>query len=343
MVAVALVAFCTGCRESDAGRSYVIEGSVEGLTGRVELVPLNSAVAFASAEVEDGGEIRLELKSTQPRIAALVVNGVPVRPVFIDEVHLEIAGRVGGIEVLGSPSNEGYGAMSKELTILNHRLRQGVADRDALKAEQQATMRRYYDKNRSNLLGVYMLMGGVPYDSGLEPPQMVRTLDALPNELKGVEEVQVMRRNAEAQMLTAVGKEFMNVALPDSEGKSVELASVVAENRLVLVEFWTSGSVACQMEVPYLQRAYGDFHEQGFEIYGVSLDMDKDMWLSAIEGSGLMWPNLCDQKGWNGEAVRVYGVDRVPTNLLIDSRSGRIVARNLHGEELWKAVNKYFN
>ena len=342
MVVVALMAICTGCGGSDAGRSYVIKGSVEGLMGRVELITLNSSEVLVSADVENG-EFSLELKSDHPKISALVINGVPVRPVFIDATSLEISGRVGGVKVLGSPSNEAYDAMSEELIILNHRSRQEGADRVTLKAEEQATMQRYYEDNHANLLAVYMLMGGVPYNSGLVPPKMITTLDALPNQLKGVEEVQMMRRNAEAQIRTAVGKEFVNVTLADINGVGVELASVVAANRVVLIEFWASGSVACQMNVPYLQRAYGDFHEHGFEIYGVCLDEDRDVCISSIAGSGMMWLNLCDLKGWNTQAVRDYGVDKVPTNVLIDSRSGRIVARNMHGEELWRTISNYFN
>lgn len=336
------MAVCTGCGESDAGRSYVIEGYVDELSGRVELMTLNNGTVLAATEVEDG-EFRLELKSHQPKISALVINGVPSRPLFVDAPTIEIKGQKGKLEVFGSPSNEAYNGLQKELTIISHRLRQPGVDRESLRAEEKATMRRYYNENRDNLLAVYMLMGGLSYDSGLKPPQMIRTLDSLPEELKGVEEVQVLRRNAEAQILTAVGNEMVDVVLPDREGRSVGLKSVVADNRLVLIEFWTSSSVACQMEVPYLQRAYGDFHEQGFEIYGVSLDSEKEAWIGAIEGSGMMWLNFCDQKGWNTRAVKDYGVDRLPNNVLIDALSGRIVARNLHGEDLWKSVAKYFN
>jgi hypothetical protein len=45
------------------------------------------------------------------------------------------------------------------------------------------------------------------------------------------------------------------------------------------------------------------------------------------------WTHVCDFKGWASESASTYSVQSIPSNFLIDT-AGRIIARNLRGEEL---------
>ena len=77
----------------------------------------------------------------------------------------------------------------------------------------------------------------------------------------------------------------------------------------------------------------------------MSLDQEKekDAWLNAIKKDSLPWMQLCDFKGWGSEVVQEYNLygKGIPANFLIDAE-GRILAKDLRGEELEKQLSVYF-
>jgi alkyl hydroperoxide reductase subunit AhpC len=80
--------------------------------------------------------------------------------------------------------------------------------------------------------------------------------------------------------------------------------------------------------------AYNKFKDKGFDIYSVSLDQDKAKWISAIAQDGLVWKShVSDLKGWQSQAAAKYGVQGIPAQFLLD-KDGKIIAKNLRGEEL---------
>lgn len=71
----------------------------------------------------------------------------------------------------------------------------------------------------------------------------------------------------------------------------------------------------------------------------VSLDEKKDKWEEAIKKDGLTWLHLSDLKGWQGDVVKMYNIDAVPTILVLDENN-RIIAKNLRGEKLRALVSE---
>jgi hypothetical protein len=49
------------------------------------------------------------------------------------------------------------------------------------------------------------------------------------------------------------------------------------------------------------------------------------------------WIHVSDLKGWQSKAAQTYNIQSIPATLLIDS-NGKIVAKNLRGEELEKKI-----
>jgi hypothetical protein len=75
---------------------------------------------------------------------------------------------------------------------------------------------------------------------------------------------------------------------------------------------------------------------------GVSLDNDKSAWVKAIEQLKMPWPQMSDLKGWESAAAQTYHVQSIPANVLIDA-NGKIVAKDLRGEDLYNKVNGLLN
>ena len=72
---------------------------------------------------------------------------------------------------------------------------------------------------------------------------------------------------------------------------------------------------------------------------GISLDMDKQEWQDAIKRDTLNWEQVCDFGGLNSEVAKQYAIKQVPSNILL-SADGKILAKNLKGEQLKKKIEE---
>ncbi len=86
-------------------------------------------------------------------------------------------------------------------------------------------------------------------------------------------------------------------------------------------------------------KVYNEFHKKGFDIFSVSLDQKKDPWVKAIADDKLTWTHVSDLQYWNSAAAKLYAVNSIPANFLLDE-TGKIIARNLRGEDLYNKVNE---
>lgn len=140
---------------------------------------------------------------------------------------------------------------------------------------------------------------------------------------------------------TAIGVIAPLFSQKDTNGNIVHLSDY--RGNYVLIDFWASWCAPCRRENPNVVKAYEKYHDQGFEVLGISLDSkkDKELWLKAIEKDGLVWTNVSSLNGFKNEAAQLYGIRSIPQNFLIGPK-GKIVAKNLRGEVLQKKLAEIF-
>ena len=131
------------------------------------------------------------------------------------------------------------------------------------------------------------------------------------------------------------GQPIIDFTQNDPDGNPVTL-SKLADGKLLLIDFWASWCPDCRKANPDVVAAYQRYHNQGFDVLGVSFDTNKEAWLAAVEKDGLTWTQVSDLQGWNNAAGALYSIAFIPQNALI--KDGMIVARNLEGEELMKEI-----
>lgn len=137
----------------------------------------------------------------------------------------------------------------------------------------------------------------------------------------------------EAKQRGKVGSTYTDFTMSDPDGKQLSISQFVKNNKYTLVDFWASWCGPCCAEMPNVVKAYEKFHSKGLEIIGVSLDNDKAAWQAGLNRLKMSWPQMSDLKGWECEAASLYGIQAIPSNILID-QSGKIVAKDLREEEL---------
>jgi peroxiredoxin len=77
-------------------------------------------------------------------------------------------------------------------------------------------------------------------------------------------------------------------------------------------------------------------------VLGVSLDQPgkKNNWLKAIADDKLEWDQVSDLNFWDNQVAKLYNIRSIPQNFLIDP-NGKIIAKNLRGEDLELQLSKY--
>lgn len=133
------------------------------------------------------------------------------------------------------------------------------------------------------------------------------------------------------EKLSADRKGFPDVVMADMYQKVHRLSDL--EGEVILLDFWSAEYAQNRMINAELKEIYSRWSDRGFEIYQVSVDTDKALWVTSVQNQQLPWISVCDFRGQMGLAVMTYNVKSFPSNFLID-RSGNIVARNLYGKEL---------
>ena len=140
-----------------------------------------------------------------------------------------------------------------------------------------------------------------------------------------------------------LGNKSPEIKLSTIKGDTIPLSAL--KGKIVLIDFWGTWCAPCVEEQTELARLYKKYklasftNGNGFEIYGVALEAKKPNWENFIAKNKINWIQVSDLKFWRSPVAKTYNIQGLPFNVLIDGK-GVILAKNLHGKDLEKAIGK---
>lgn len=355
------------------GRSFAqkttLQASVSGLKGDghkaiLSVVDGNKVLPVDTLAIDNKGNLKANAPCSKPSLFLLNISGVNNSTLHLmlepgDKVSLELA-YIDTLAFLhianakGSANVQLYQQFND--ILLRHSLQARHIDNEHIlpstsekrkeelgqqlqqvQLAQNIAIRQLLEKNTKTLMSAFLV---TYFDNDAET--YADLFEAIDNGLKERYADNQFVKYVDNKVRTNLGPGRMapEIAMQDPDGKTRKLSEL--RGQVVMIDFWASWCRPCRMENPNVVRLYKQYHDKGFEIYSVSLDKDRRQWLLAIEQDGLEWPNhVSDLNGWTSSGGASYGITSVPSTVLVD-RQGRIIARNLRGEQLANKLKEIF-
>lgn len=338
----------------------VINGDISGTENVKVFLEVRENKSWVNLDscVINNGKFQLKCIVDEPRLAFLRIEQKNRMPLFLEPGKMTVVGNIddGNIRIQGSKLHDEYQAVMQQSDMLDRVYEEQLAAYNAaqeaknlmemaiaklqleeIENQQINLMKDYVKEHPQSFVSLALITSQLIYYASLQDLEAYKAwIDPTLHNTKAMKEID--------ERITALqkfepGQPVPDIVLPDTAGIVRKLSEM--RGKYVLVDFWASWCGDCRRENPAVVEIYRKFHDNGFEIFAVSLDREKEAWLKAIEKDNLTWTHVSELQGWKGAVSNEFYITSIPSNLLIDP-DGKIIARNLFGAELERVVGGLF-
>lgn len=344
LATAALIAACTPAARIDG-----TIGTAPSSEVIVKLLDVNRYEILDTVTTDAAGKFsyKVEVEKGQPEFVYVFYKDTKVASLLLaagDKVAVS-ADTLGNYTVEGSEESQKLAQVEKDYAAALGRLNDIALRMEAASGAEADELRRalgkeyveYYRSCVRYILQNSKSLTVVPVlyqNFGADLPVFAQTTDAIhfvnvsdslatvyPDSkyVKALKKEAERRRNfleLESYFQNAETIGYPDIELPDINAKKVKLSEV--DSKVIMIYFWTAGNAGQKMfNLDVLQSLYNDYHKKGFEIYQVSLDVDKTSWAQVVKQQNLPWINVCDSRGADSPYVRTYNIGAVPAVFII--------------------------
>ena len=336
----------------NAQSGYKVTGTVEGMPdGKAIIATVNgsSLDTLAKADVKNGS-FEFTGNVSEPTGAYIMVIGQRgAIPFMLENANITVNAGQAGLTVTGSEGQKIYdqfmainATAQQEAMKLQQEYQAANPDQAKIQAIQEAYAKLMTDAqaketelikaNPDSYVSTFVIVSGM---GQMEYEQLKERYNLLGEKAKASAQGKAIAAQIAKLESTAIGQIAPNFTITTPEGESISLYDI--KGKVKLIDFWASWCGPCRGENPHVVEIYKEYHPKGLEIFGVSLDNNKEAWVKAIADDGLVWKHGSDLKGWQSAPAQLYSVSGIPHTVLLDENN-KIIAKNLRGDELKQKI-----
>jgi thiol-disulfide isomerase/thioredoxin len=201
---------------------------------------------------------------------------------------------------------------------------------NALSKEAEEIEMNYINQHPNSVVAYDLAMQNFySMNSSLTVKQIDDLVGVIKKGWAGTPNMAEFEKAAASAKKTAIGEKYQDFQMSTVDGKKVMLSKYVPEGKIVMLEFWASWCGPCRGEIPHLKHL-NETKSDVFNIVSISLDEKDADWHKAMKEEGMVWTQLCDPHGFEGEIAKAYNITGIPMSLILD-REGRIMKIGLRG------------
>ena len=136
--------------------------------------------------------------------------------------------------------------------------------------------------------------------------------------------------------MESVGQ-VIELAGQDTQGNQVSLAAL--RGKVVVVHYWATWCGPCKQDISVLKDMQTKYGKENVALVGINVDNVRDEFEAYLKENPMPWPQLYEQGGLDSPLANALGILTLPTMLLLD-KDGKVVNRNLHGEDVDTELRK---
>ncbi len=352
-----LAVFLSACNSEPR---FVIKGKISGSDSVTFLLQKRDAgkIVTIDSSVVKKGSFKMTGKVAYPELVQLIALNTPYRTSFyLENSEISVTGKLDSLfnaKVTGSRTQDEYNSLIESTKPLSEKYSGLVQEYQAARqvndtakmsqieraaddvSKEMTSAQKTFIKNNPSSFVTPTILRSLSYE--MEAGEIEAAINSMDTSVSKIPVVQELKVRLEAMKRVATGQKAPDFTLNDVNGNPVSLSSKIG-SKLLLVDFWAAWCGPCRQENPNVVKVYNEFKNKGFDVFGVSLDQSKDDWVKAIADDKLTWTHVSDLKYWSSDAAKLYAVNSIPANFLLDE-TGTIIGRNLRGNDLREKVKE---